>query len=226
VKAKRRQELKTNELAEQISAAVEFCKRHSYGLLLGGLLVGVAILAVSAWVRRSRQAEVAVWTDLRQIDQIDDAQRRLDQLVELAERVEGDELASAYLNQRLGDEALDQRGQAEDPGRRKQLGDRAEAAYRRALAVATPERPQLAVPAAVARMGLATLAEDRRDWAAARRHYQAVLDNPLYEKYPFKDLALQRMRRLDELAALPADLAPATQPTTAPAGASEAVPDD
>lgn len=68
-------------------------------------------------------------------------------------------------------------------------------------------------PYTLARFGLAAVAEDRRDIAAARTQYQAVIDNAATSP-PDKSMAETRLAALNELEK-PLLLLPATQPVAA-----------
>jgi len=86
-----------------------------------------------------------------------------------------------------------------------------------------------------ARLGLAAVAEQRKQWDVARDHYQRVVDDPAAPK-PLKDLAAGALSRLQNIqktpllaqpASLPSTTGPATtQSATAPASAPATNPAD
>jgi hypothetical protein len=69
-------------------------------------------------------------------------------------------------------------------------------------------------------MGLAAVAENRRQWDAAREQYQKVLDDAATPK-PLKDLAAASISRLEMIRKPPLLAPPATAPTTSIFGATQ-----
>ncbi|HZN69780.1 MAG TPA: hypothetical protein VFB66_31180 [Tepidisphaeraceae bacterium] len=74
-----------------------------------------------------------------------------------------------------------------------------------------------------ARLSLAAVAENRRQWDKAREHYQKVIDDTQAPK-PLKDLAVERLQKLDDIKNPPLIGKPATVPTTATAPATSTAP--
>jgi hypothetical protein len=71
-----------------------------------------------------------------------------------------------------------------------------------------------------ARLGLAAIAENRRQFDAAKDQYQKVLDDAATPK-PLKDLAAANISRLETLRKPPLLAPPATSPATSPFGATQ-----
>ena len=98
-------------------------------------------------------------------------------------------------------------GSSTPAAERKAYGDQAETYYRKATA-GFADRPEIV---GRAHLGLARLAETRRDFDAARAEYQAVLAAQELKAGPLAAAAAEGLKTLDELS-LPVAMA-----TTAPA---------
>jgi hypothetical protein len=195
MKTARRQELRTNEFAQQLEDAVLFMRKH------GGLVIGVAavvlVVTIGGWLYWSgRKADLnAAWAELYSPQALANVSPA-DQTAyyrRLADR-KLDPLLTAMSLIRIGEISL---SIATDPDlseqERADWGRKAEAAYREAL----DRFGHLKAPASLARIALGVLAENRGDFAEARRLYQQLVDDPKYAGLPVSDQARFRLTHLD-----------------------------
>ena len=255
MKAERRHELKQNTLARSLETLPDVGRQHGTKILLV-VLVGLAVaLLIRSRVASSResaqQASYSLSHGREMIDQLRNSAERLPpaQFVSVAQEVtravemavqqvlEGTDdprmLAEARILQ--GDFNWQLATLPEPPGATtrpelalprndEQLLQAAQDAYQAAL-------DQRGVPiesVTSARLGLAAVAENRRQFDAAREQYQKVLDDTATPK-PLKDLAAAAITRLElirkpPLIAPPATAPGATQPGTQPATQSSTQP--
>jgi len=219
MKARRRHELQTNTLAEQLAEAVEYLKGKGQVLGLVVLAVVVALGVTWYWrysARATRQegwsAMLALW-DAAPTEQPD----YFAQLEQVARSYRDPalramawaQLGTRLLDQAAGLHATDQADEAD------QFVEQAKSAFEQVLT----ETPEQVVPAAIAHLGLASIAASAGDFETARQHYQAVAGGEPFDGTPFQRQAaesltvLERLKSLPHLAAAPpAEQAPATQP--------------
>ncbi len=219
MKSSRRQQLRTNELAQTLADLQEFLKANSGTVAVGVaavvLVVGLGIYWYSAKVASHRQG----WTDLYGSQLAPSANARLTNLRAVATKYKDSPVAAvAWLN--YGDGALQQ---ALSPGRpqpeQRRLLAEAANAYKTILAT----YPDHLLAVAGARFKLAGLAESQRRWDMAQRHYRGIIDDPRFANLPQKQLAVDAEKRLQQISqpvifAKPPTTAPTTQ--TQPAAAS------
>ena len=237
MKAERRHELKQNTLARGLETLPEVSRRHGNKVMFGVLIVLAAVLLIRWRITASRgEAELAAYSlnngrDL--IQRLDDAAARVPpgQLVKFAGDVaKGVEqsvtqvlesssdprvvaearLLQGDLNWKLANlptiPGATTRPELALPKSDEQLLNAAADAYQAVLAGSPP------VDSAVsARLGLAAVNENRRQWDKAKEQYQKVVDDLTAPK-PLKDLAAQALTRLETLRKAPLVAPPSTQP--------------
>jgi hypothetical protein len=218
MKKKRRRELRENELARQLGDALKYLNEQ-WQWLAGGALVIVVIAAVAMYwrynaaqrrdeglstlmsLRESRTMPVA--EKLQKINQV--ANEYGDKDVVLAAL----EMASRITTEDLLLGALGGQGPVD---RNSLLDEQAKAAHR--IVSEFGDHPEAV---ARAHLALAAVAEDRGEADEARRHYQAILDDPKLKATMYASTAAAREStleaRMEPVTILPA-LAPGTQPST------------
>lgn len=239
MKSERRHELKQNTLAHRLETLPDVGRRHGTKILLivmVGLVVALLIrsrvsssraaaqsaahalnhgrelveqLQVSServpatqFVSVAQEISKAVDTAVRQVLDSTDDPRMLAE----ARVLQGDlhwqlaaipELPGATTRPELGLPRTDE-----------QLLEMAATAYKAALDLKSSPRESVTS----ARLGLAAVAENRRQWDAAREHYQKVVDDGNTPQ-PLKDLAAASITRLETLRKPPLIAPPATLPS-------------
>jgi hypothetical protein len=239
MKAQRRHELKQNTLAHSLENLPEFGRQHGTKILLV-VMVGLAVaLLIRSRISSSRAAEeqagYALSHGREMVEQLRANAARLPpaQFVTVAQEVSKgvdkavQDVLDASDDPRMIAEARILQGDLnwqlaampEAPGATtrpdlalprtdEQLLDAAAAAYQ--AAVDWRDAPRESV--VTARLGLAAVAENRRQWDTARDHYQKILDDPNTPK-PLKDLAATALTRLEVLRKPPLLAAPASAPS-------------
>ena len=247
MKAERRHELKQNTLARGLEALPDVGRRHGTKILLV-VLVGLAVaLLIRSRVSSSResaqQASYSLSHGRELIDQLRNSAERLPpaQFVSVAQEIsravdmavqqvlEGTDdprmLAEARVLQ--GDLNWHLAMLPEPPGAAtqpalalprndEQLLQSAHDAYQAAL----EQRGAPPESVITARLGLAAVAENRRQFDAAREQYQKVLDDGATPK-PLKDMAAASISRLEVLRKPPLLAPPASAPSFPPLGATQ-----
>jgi len=192
MKSSRRQQLRTNELAQSLAQLVDFLKANS-GVVLAGvaaviLVIGLAIYWYSAKVASREQG----WTDFYANQFEGAAQTRLANFRNIATKYKDEPLAaSAWLNFAEGSLRQAMSG-TRAPADRKRLLDQAAGAYNTIIS----QYPDQVLAVAGARFKLANLAESQRRWEEARQHYQAVASDPRFANMPQRQLAIEATERL------------------------------
>jgi len=220
MKAKRRHELQQNVLDAELGKVIDFFKRRGTTILWG---VGIAalIVLVGVYVHRRHQAKLSVpqqrYDRLKATARfgVADPDQLLRTLETLADQRDNKEVA-ALASVDVGDTCA----------MRNLIGTKLTGAERAKLAQNARQRYQLVLrefsdlPAAVGRahLGLAKLAENRRDFSAARVQYQAALGLGDPAGPITRAMAQDGLNRLEDLAT-PVRLATTlpSRPTAAPA---------
>ena len=222
MKAERRHELKTNTLATQLEKAPAFFKKYGSHILLGVILCLLAYILIRNYT--TGQAEKATHARENLADAIyalselrtgtgtspRDSLKRIEESVAAAMESSSDSSFKATAMILRGDanwEAANYPVSA-IPGAttRPELGlgkpadqflKAAEDAYSAVL-----QPPLNAEHSAVnsAHLGLAAIAENRMQFAEAKKQYQQVIDDPATDK-PYADLARKRIAQLPALEA-------------------------
>src|SRR5262245_24210486 len=92
MKAERRHELQTNELADFLSHGIERYRDHLPNLLWGAVALVAVLVAVSLWSSRRGSTQAQAWEELDQIRYMD-SKIRPKRLKELAERYPNSDIA-------------------------------------------------------------------------------------------------------------------------------------
>jgi hypothetical protein len=219
MKATRRQELKHNELADQLQQVYAYVQEKSQ--LITVVLVAVVVALAAAWYWRvsaqARRAEgwqtmlILLSTSKQQDQQV------LDRMEQVATSYSDSQLkatAWAQLGKRLTDEAV----VAESPQTAREYVQKAETAFQAVLS----QTPDQAYAVAIAQLGLGGIAADRGDFDAAKRYYEAVGNDERLKGTPFPGqasaalTALEVARKMPPLAAA-SQPAPVAVPSTRPA---------
>ncbi|MBN1345754.1 MAG: hypothetical protein JXQ73_23880 [Phycisphaerae bacterium] len=217
MKASRRQQLRTNELAQNLTQLVEFLKANTGSVLAGAaavvVLVALGIYWYSANVSRKQQG----WTQYYATQMSRTPEERLAALQQLASDYKDPVLASMALLS-LGDGSLQQaKAPMRGPEDRQRLASQAIGAFNEII----NNYPEQTLAVAGARFKLAGLAEDGHDWQEARRQYQAIISDKRFERLPQRQEAVEAEKRLEDLSQNVV-FAPAT--TTGPTSRKVATP--
>ena len=258
MKAQRRHELKQNTLAHSLETLPDFGRRHGTKILLVVMVGLLVTLLIRSRVASSRaaadQAAYSLSHGRELIGQLQTSAEQLPpaQFAKVAQEIskavdtavqqvlESSDDPRALAEARIiqGDLNWHLAAMPEAPGATsrpelalprtdEQLLDTAEAAYKAAIEQRDAPKESLTT----ARLGLAAVAENRRQWDQAKDQYQKVLDDPATPK-PMKDLAAASISRLETLRKPPLIAPPATapilpgatQPTTATAPTTTTAP--
>jgi hypothetical protein len=211
MKTARRQELRTNELSQQIDQISDYVKQNAAMLTI--IVAAAAILTAGGfWFVKSRQSRVMDgWAMLNDAEVLKDPRNAVEQFRGLAEENRSKALSlAAWL--RIGEVAMSKvanpdAGAAADAS----WAETATNAYTRILDV----YPNDITAVGLARISLGVLAENKNEMDKARQFYQSVLDD---SRLAGSAYAVQAKYRLDNLAqwSEPVVFAPAPIPTTAP----------
>lgn len=196
MKSKRRHELQQNTLDAELGKIVGWLKTHATKLALAALIVAVVILGVTLYKRQTRTALAEVqaqYEKLRnaQINPQDDNTDVVNGLRSLSKQEIVPWIAADALV-RIGNIHLSKMTLAELPEERESLAAEASQAYQEVL---TNWSDQFGAVGA-AHVGLARVAEGKGDYAAARQHYEKVVENPSLEGFPIVDIARKSLREI------------------------------
>jgi hypothetical protein len=241
MKGKRRQDLKTNDLAEAIEGLTEWLRQWG-AYVVGGVAAVIIVLVVVSYMRTAASAELSAnFAELTAASiYAPDGSRKSDaeiskvfsRLREIGEQAGGDSLGAEAMLRR-GVMALDL-AMSGTNGIATDYADQARKAFEE-LATRFPDRPAYS---AFARLKLAQLEVDTflvdgsiQHKEAAQRYLQAVRDDARVTGTPLQSVAVERLNALDKTfqrIEFPKQPPPATRPTTAPASPAsvEAVPPD
>lgn len=201
MRTERRQELRTNELSQQLRDAADYMKRNATTLTIGLVAAVVIVGGGFAYASSLKNQRAEAWNKLTLSGPDTDAVVRVEQ----AESVLQDEITPELSLQALlaiGDvsmrEALDLKPStpALDAGAASSDVDwasRAKQAYSQILE-RFPEKP---VPMGQAMIALGVLAENEGDVERARSWYQRVLDEERFALLPFRTHAEYRLTGLE-----------------------------
>ncbi len=203
MKAKRRHELKTNELAQSLQDMRFYLQRRG-GLVLGVSVVAILVLIVGAvWRRSAAQARSDGWQNYYNISSGQQGgTERVSNALTLADNTADPTLARLALQlaaQVAWSEARPT-GEPFDADKLKQ----SEQAYERLL----KKYPNSVHTVGTAHRGLAAIAEERADQATgaserddfkaqARKHYQAIIDDDRLANLPARMVAEANISSLD-----------------------------
>jgi hypothetical protein len=217
MKAQRRHELQTNTLAEQMGEFIEYVQSKSQAILVA--LMAVVVIVVVAWYwQHSAQARRAEgWQTMLVL--LSTSKQQDPQVLEKMEQVAGsysDARLKAMAYAQIGNRMVDEAAVTEKAEAARSYVEKASAAFQAVLT----QTPDQVVPAAIARLGLATIAADKGDYAAAQGYYEAVGKDDRLAGTPFPAQASAALTALEAARKLPA-LAPTTQSVEAAVPASQ-----
>jgi len=216
MKAKRRHELHQNALDAELHKIINFFKRYGTWIGWGALIVALVVLIVVYLAGQREQRDFQLRQDLNAaLSENPDVtpEDRLARLDALAAQTDSKPIAVEAL-MAMGDTCAGEASLAEAGTKRDSYIDRASEAYSRVVA----EFAEEPVFVAKAHVGLAKLAETRRDFQTARAEYNAALAIPAVQGLPVQTVARQSLGQLSSLER------PVPMATTLPTQPAEDVP--
>lgn len=211
MRAERRQELKTNELAEQIEQVKAFAREHraTIAIVIAGAVI---VFGGATWYTNNLQTRRSeAWNRFRDVGkpvgvgaEPPDAATRIDHYTDIAnEKTEPALTLAAWLA--VGDVARNQVLNPPIAGTTESRDWRgiAERAYQKVL----DDFPKKTPAVGAAMMALGALAEDVPDMETARKWYNRIIEDPRFENTPFVASAKFRLEHLEEWS-LPVVFAP------------------
>lgn len=210
-------DLRDNDLAEFFSHFGEWWSQYGNTVLAVVLAGAIVFLGYKFWTIRSYQATESAWSELANTtspqNYLSVAADHSDPAVQALAYLRAGDLFAQAARAAHAPAAASQPAQHLSP---EQALSQAQDAYQHVLAVA--KHPVYRINAT---LGLARVAESRRDWSAAQKQYQQALDAAQTASLP--SLALQAQHGLDMLPQLQEPVVfPATQPATQPAATQPA----
>jgi predicted negative regulator of RcsB-dependent stress response len=211
--AEERHELKTNELANLLVKLKDWSDKYLNTVLTVVALAALVWAGYRFWSWRQENAVHAAWAEVSRanIRDLTAGDAPLDQLRRvIADSPDPTVAAIARIRLAAG---LVQR--ADEAGGEARLS---EAATELRNVVSSGVSDSLK---AAALFKLASVCEGQRDLKAAREAYEQLVKTPVYDALPFKALAEDRLKTLDELATK-VDLLPGSAPLPVPPSAASA----
>jgi tetratricopeptide (TPR) repeat protein len=234
MKPTRRQELKTNELAETLAQLKEWFRVYGNYVMGGAVVVLLIVAGGSYYVRSQRAQHEKEWSEYRKIDQefmeamsdpqrrgVPDAQARakveelLPRMRELASS-SGDAALASQAWRWIGDLRLRQALGLGDPKDNAAALEQAEQAYRQAISA----DPEGGIEVLSAKFGLAAALESMSKFDQAQQTYKEIADAKSRETKILSKLAAEKIEQLGRISApvVFATSQPTTLPTTRAAG--------
>jgi hypothetical protein len=199
MKAKRRKDLRTNELIQTVQET--WAAVRKYGSYIAAAAIAVVLVIGLGWYWRHGKAQQLEqgWSQLAAARSGQaGVEERIERLRAIVAEHGGGSLAVAA-RQTLGDmlmgEAIGGAGML-DAGRQEELLAQAEEHYRQI--VAEPAKQWVALGAALT--GLAKMAEQRGDFDQARQWYQAIIEDGKLAVTPYHRVAETGLASLADLA--------------------------
>jgi len=234
MKAERRHELKTNQLARSLETLPEKLSRHANKILFAVLVVLVLALLIRYRINSAENRRIAATQGLANVQaQLSELQfapidvgvrSRLKDVLDNLNDVDaaatdmptvaaGALVARGDINLALaGQELASSTPLADMDQTPADLLQAAQDAFQQVI----DKYPDQTLNVASAHFGLAAVAEDQHDWDAARRQYQAVIDlqgiDPSVKKYA--QSRIDFLKTLSKPVYLGQPVAPATAPAT------------
>ncbi len=211
MKARRRHELQENVLSGELGKVVAFFRKYSTYIVWGVAIAAFVLLVTTYSMSKSRERHRSIHARYNRAttDQTIKLDERLKDLEALSEQ-DTDSGIAALACVAVGDHSAARLATAAvltTAADRKRYRDQAETYYRKAIG-GFADRP---VIVGRAHLGLAIMAETRRDFDAAEAEYRAVLAIRDLQAGPLADAAAKGLETLDELRT------PVAMATTAPA---------
>ncbi len=234
MKAERRQQLRTNELAQTLADLVEYCRNNS-GVILGVAAAVVLVLSLGAyWYATQVSARTQGWEDFAGSQMAGEGGTggfSRDKIREVAVKYKSQPVLASMAWLRYADASVMELRSGRIPPAevQKALSD-AVSAYNSVL----NHYPEQTISVAGARFGLANLAEMQGRFGEAKTQYEAVVSDSRFAEMPYKSLAVEAINRLavisqpvvfvdtptTEPSSRPVALSPVSRPavSSAPAG--------
>lgn len=224
--AEERHELKTNELANLLVRLKDWSDKYLNTVLTIVAAAALVWAGYRFWSWRKENAVHSAWAEVSRanIRDLSAGEAPLDQLRRVISDAP-DQTVAAIARIRLA-VGLSQR--ASEAGGEARLAD---AATELRAVISSNVADSLK---AAALFELASVCEGQRDLKGAREAYQQLLSTPQYDALPYKSLADERLKTLDDLATSvdflpgsapkPVPPTPASAPASAPATASAPIP--
>jgi len=197
MKTTRRQQLRTNELAQSLAELMEFFRRNSTAVLAGSAGVILVLVLGVYWYVARVSARYQGWDDFygSQLVAEGSPDARLSAFRAVAGKYK-DPVLVALSWLKLGDACVQEAVSGTRSGEEvMRLHSEAANAYLTIL----NHYPDQTLAVAGAHFGLAFLEENQHRWEEARKHYQAVADDPRFAHMPHKTEALEAIKRLETL---------------------------
>jgi hypothetical protein len=218
MRAERRQELRTNELAQQIDQVGDYVRKNATMLTAVVIIAAGVVGGIYWYASRQTSLKMAGWAALAQRNPPADAPVPVDAYREVAEE-NIDPVLSAHAWLKVGEAALAEMTKPGAAASGRDWQQIAEEAYQKVLAPGATNDLSLIGQAMIA---LGVLSENRSDMTKAGEWYKKLLADSRFADSPF---ALQAKFRLDGMAHWsspvvfpPPPPPPVTSaPTTAPA---------
>ena len=214
MKAQRRQELRTNELSQQIDHVGEYVKQNA-AVLTAIIVAAAAIVGGTFWYMRHQQNNLMdAWARLSDRSAATDPAAKIDSYREVAnENLDPELTVAAWL--RVGETAMaamykSSKDAAAAPD--KNYAQTADDAFNKVLSL----NPKDKMTVAAANMGLGLLAEDRGDLERAKQSYKKISDDPELADCPIKQQAAWRIENMTSWSS-PVKFPPAPPPASQPA---------
>jgi len=222
MKTQRRHELHENVLGNELRQVAEFIKKHGNAIAWGVLIIALIVFVIV--YARSRAQQKTARLHLQYDQATTDPTLTPDDRVRLLEELlhqDDEEAIAAMVAIDLGDEFARRMilaGPEEDPAEWKRLSEKAAGYYWQVLDRFADQRAAIAK----AHLGLAKLAETRRDFDTARTEYQTILKMVDLTGQPVLQQAEEDLKKLDLLVesvrmATTAPTQPAEEPAEEPA---------
>jgi len=201
MKTERRQELRTNELSEQIEQITDYVRRN--GLLLSAVVLAAAVVFGGYfWYSSHRQAKAnEAWASLSRMSREPDDAVVLSQIEAVANQDISPSLTAEALLL-LGEKAMRKMAPTRSEAAQPAPEDVAAWASKAKTAFESIIRrfPTEVTALGTAMMQLGVLHENQSEIAAAREIYEKIRSDARFQHTPFRALAEFRLARLDQWA--------------------------
>lgn len=194
MRAERRHELQTNELAQQIDVFGDYIKKHAG--MLTAIFAGAVIVVVGIfWMARQRQNTVlAGWSTLNDSELLSDPTMAIDKYRQVAEEAATPALAiEAWL--KVGETAMTQHISPSKTATSQQDWSQIATDAFTKIVQKYEDHP---IATAVSRLSLGILAENKGQTEAAREQYEKVVADKRIALTPYPAQARFRIDHLEE----------------------------
>jgi hypothetical protein len=216
MKSEERHQLKENDLASWMQYGFPlWLKQNGSYLLLVLALCFLGYQLYNMYERKQSNTRVAAWSELLNAAQAENPPAKYQTVIDTYDIKEVKaiaylDLGQYYLHLLLSPDQM----QSLKIGKTEAL-EKAGNAFQKALDLFGEDK----LIAGKASLGLASVAEDRGDWADARKRYQEIADKGANQvNAPFAEIAVERLKTLDDREKAPrlVALMPVTPPSSRP----------